>query len=738
MPPLCAAGLLLLAGPWRASPLPSATNQDPAAPPSRPRIGLVLSGGGARGVAHVGVLQELERQRVPVDFVIGTSMGAIVGGLYAAGLSPDEIEKTVTELDWGSLLDDDPPRDQRAWRRKQEDLDFLIPLEMGWNDGGLSLPRGFVQGQKIEPFFRGLTMRAFDATDFDRLRLPFRAIAMDLATGERVVLGRGDLGTAMRASMSIAGAFAPVEIDGRELVDGMYVENLPIEVALQMSADVVIAVDVGTPPEVDVGKLGSLLSVSTHVQDVLVEGGRARARKLLRPSDVLVLPQLGTITFADFGRAVEAVAAGTSAGQASAPALAQLAVDEAAWRDYLARQRAEPRSAPAIRALRIENNSRLDDAILEAHVEARVGDALDSDVVAFDLARLYGFGVFERVATRVEPQADGAAVTYEVDEKGWGPNYLRFGLALYDDFHGSGIFSLGVGVTVTPLNARGAEWRTAVGIGTPLRIGTELWYPLDDGLRWFVSPLASYERHNYDFDEDPEIGAEVSTETWQVGADVGRVFGTWGELRIGVRSGQDRESIEGGPDTDALDVVGGIARFAWDTLDTPDFPRSGAVGELEGFAAGEVLGGNAEFEIVRLKGSAFSSSGANTIGLGVDVGTSFDDALPIAQQFRLGGFTRLSGTDVNSQTGDSLFLARLMAWRALSPERPLLGVPLYAGATAEAGAVWSQGDAHTWSDLDPAGSIFLGADTPLGPAVLGFGMSDDGRSSLFLAFGRIY
>jgi NTE family protein len=329
-------------------------------------------------------------------------------------------------------------------------------------------------------------------------------------------------------------------------------------------------------------------------------------------------------------------------------------------------------------------------------------------------------------------------VTYEAEEKSWGPNYLRFGLALYDDFHGSGLYSLGVGVTVTPLNANGAEWRTDVGIGTPLRLGTELWYPLDDGLRWFVAPQAAYARQQFDFSEDPDIAAEVSTEQWQVGADLGYVFGTWGELRVGVRRGQDRESIEGGQDTDALDVANGVARFAWDTLDAVDFPREGVVGELEGSAAGEFLGGDGDFQLVRLRGSAFTSSGANTFGLGVDAGTSFDDELPITRQFRLGGFTRLSGTDLNSQAGDSLGLVRLMAWRALSPERPLFGVPLYAGMTAEAGAVWSEGDARTWSDVDPAGSIFLGADTPLGPAVIGFGMSDDGRSSLFLVFGRVY
>lgn len=711
--------------------------QDESAP-KRPRVALVLSGGGARGAAHVGVLRELERQRVPVDLVLGTSMGAIVGGLYSSGMSPDEIEAALVGMDWGALFDDDPPRTRRAWRRKQEDVGFLVPIEAGWKDGGLTVPRGIVQGQNIEPVFRWLALRSFGAPDFDHLRLPFRAVAMDLATGERVVLERGDLALAMRASMSIAGAFAPVEIDGRQLVDGGYVENLPVGLALELGADVVIAVDVGTPLVVDTTGLGSFLSVTSHVQDTVIEDRRRRDRSRLRDVDVLMTPRLGTITFVDFARSVEAMECGLEAARGAEKELAALSVSETDFTAFLARQRATLAPPPIVRSVRIVNDSRLDDAVVAARLGTRVGDKVDTATISDDLERLYGLGVFQRAAAQLTPLEDGAEITYSTDEKHWGPNYLRLGLALTDDFHGAGRFSLGLGLTVTPFDTRGAEWRTNVAIGTPLSIATELWLPLDRELRWFLAPLGEYERRQLDLDEDPTIGADVSTESWELGMDVGRILGEWGEVRAGLRRGEDRQAIEGQPSTPEVEVASGVAIFAWDTLDTPDFPTSGVFGRFEGQAAGEFLGGDATFESVRLTHTSFVDLSGTTVGLGFDVGTSFDDELPLARQFRLGGFGRVSGLPADSELGDSLALARLLAWHGLSGERKGFGVPIVLGGTLEAGAVWDESEARTLDDVDPAASIFLGADTPLGPAVLGFGITDDGRSTMFLAFGRLF
>ncbi|MCY2959468.1 MAG: patatin-like phospholipase family protein [Planctomycetota bacterium] len=723
---------------------PLCTNP-PVAPfdePKRPRIGLVLSGGGARGAAHVGVLEVLEEAHIPVDFVVGTSMGAIVGGLYAAGSSPTEIRATIETLEWGEVLNDSPPRESLAWRRRQETRDFLIGLEVGWKDGGLAVPRGVVQGLKIEPLFRKLTMRVSDAQDFDALPLPFRAVAMDLATGQRVVLRDGELAQAMRASMSIAGAFAPVERDGRELVDGAYVDNLPIDVALEMGADIVIAVDVGTPPESDSQKIASFLTVATQAQDVVIQAGRERARALLRPQDVLIEPALGSITFADFDKALEAANAGRDSALARAGALRALSVSETDWAAFVARHRAKDRPPQPIARVRIENRSSLSDAVIAARIEGLGLRELDPKAVEHDLARLTGLGIFDRVDYRTEKAADGTTdLVYSVREKSWGPTYLRFGLGLYDDFQGSGNYALGVGWTTTPFSSSGVEWRTGLTIGTPLRIESELWIPLDPGLRWFVAPLGSYEKRAYDLDEDTDVRGDVLTESWEVGADLGRVLGDWGEARIGVRRGADSNTLDrvagGSTDTD-LDIGTLVARFAWDTLDLPDFPRSGLVGSAEATAAIDALGSDEDFETLRLRTNGFTSFGDTTIGFGVDAGTSLDDALPVSRSFFLGGFGRLSGSPPDSQSGDTVLLVRAIAWQALTNERTLLGFPVFVGGTLEAGNTWTSSEHVDLGDLSVGGSVFLASDTPLGPAALVVGATDGEGSGFALVFGRLY
>lgn len=727
MLPLCFSAVLLS----------TTTNPPPQETPTRPRIGLVLSGGGARGAAHVGVLEVLEDAHVPVDFVVGTSMGAIIGGLYAAGSSPAEIRATIENVEWADLLNDNPPREYLAWRRKQEDLDFLIPLEAGWKDGELVVPRGVIQGIKIEPFFRRLTSRV-QGTDFDTLPLPFRAVAMDLGSGERVVLKDGDLSDAMRASMSIAGAFAPVEIGGRELVDGGYVDNLPIQLALDMGADIVIAVDVGTPPEVDAKKLGSLFSITSQVQDVIIQVGRKEARALLRPKDVLIEPKLGTLSFADFSKVVQAANIGHEAATEGRKSLEVLAVSDEEWAEFLATQRAATRPHAVISRVRIENQSSLADAVIASRIETMQMRDFNYDAVAEDLARLAGLEIFDRIDYRTEVTPDGETeLVYSVHEKTWGPNYLRFGLALEDDFRGNGQYQLGLGLTTTPFADSGAELRTRLTIGTPLRADTELWIPLDAGMRWFVAPSASFERRGYEIEDT----GEVLVQSWDAGARVGRILGEWGSVSVGAQYGTDKNTLD--PDDPASEVVDTdigavVGVFGWDTLDQSDFPTTGTIGWIEGFAAVDALGSSESFEKLQLKAAKFLPLGTATVGLAMDVGSSFGDELPVSQGFFLGGFRRLSGTPTDSMEGDKLFLLRTTIWKPLESERSLLGVPLYVGGTIELGQVWSQDQNADFDELSLGGSVFLAFDTLLGPGALSFGASDGGGTGVALVFGRIY
>ena len=289
----------------------------------RPKVGLVLSGGGAKGAAHVGVIRVLEEMGVPIDLVVGTSMGAIVGGLYASGLSGKELEQAIQEIDWEDIFDDDPPRAERSLRRKRDDADFLVRYRLGLKDGELQLPRGVILGQKLMLALRKLSANGA-RSDFDDLTRPFRAVATDLESGEPVVLKSGSLALAMRASMSVPGVFPPVDYDGRLLIDGGVANNLPIDVAREMGADIVIAVNVQTDPSPR-EKLDSVINIVDQTINLLVLRETRRQLETLNEHDLLIQPAMGDIGLGDFLRAEEAIQLGESAAWSAQARLQQLA-----------------------------------------------------------------------------------------------------------------------------------------------------------------------------------------------------------------------------------------------------------------------------------------------------------------------------------------------------------------------------------------------------------------------------
>src|SRR5216683_1694802 len=317
----------------------------------RPRICLVLSGGGARGMAHIGVLKVLEDLKIPIDCIAGTSMGAIVGGLYASGMTAIDIDATMRSLDWQEAFHDAPPRRDLAFRRKQDDRNFLVRLPLGLQHRKILLPKGFIQGQKLQETLRQLTLPFSNSTDFDLLPTPFRAVATDLETGNAVVMDKGDLAIAMRASMSAPGVFAPVELNGRLLVDGGLAENLPIDVARGMHADILILSDVSFPLQPRAA-LDSALTISNQMLAILVRKDADRQRATLGPADILIEPAIGTASSTDFSASAATISAGENAARNMLSRLATLSVDDAAYREYLARRAAREPGLPEIKFVR--------------------------------------------------------------------------------------------------------------------------------------------------------------------------------------------------------------------------------------------------------------------------------------------------------------------------------------------------------------------------------------------------
>ncbi|MGH8197159.1 MAG: patatin-like phospholipase family protein, partial [Steroidobacteraceae bacterium] len=371
-----------------------------SAPSERPRIGLVLSGGGSRGLAHVGVLQALESQRIPIDAIVGTSIGAVVGGLYASGKSADEIDEFMRGTDWSVAFRDRPARDTLNFRRKQDDREFLVRFPLGIQGGSFRVPRGLIQGQRLTQTLRLETLQVAAIEDFDELPTPFRAIAADLETGERIVLERGDLTSAMRASMSAPGVFAPVEIDGRLLVDGGLVENLPVDVVKEMGVDIVIAVDVGFQP-VGRRELTSALAVSNQAITIMMLRETARQRKLLTGDDLLIEPDLGSLQSTDFSGAARTIGLGLVATRANAPRLAGLALGEAEWREYLAARVATEQSQAVVHFVRTDRKSERYSERIQAELGPVLGKPLDPEEMDERLSHFYGSDNFESLDYRL-------------------------------------------------------------------------------------------------------------------------------------------------------------------------------------------------------------------------------------------------------------------------------------------------------------------------------------------------
>ncbi|MDX2454606.1 patatin-like phospholipase family protein, partial [Desulfosarcina sp.] len=411
--------------------------------PGRPRIGLCLAGGGARGGAHIGVLKVLEEMRIPVDCIAGTSIGSIVGGLYAAGMTPAEMDSTLCGIDWIDLFDDAPDRKLISFRRKEEDHLPYFDFEIGLGSQGLKIPAGFVAGTKLLFLLREITLPTVDIRDFNDLPIPFRAIATNLDSGEVAVIDHGTLADAMRASMAIPGAFTPHVIDGETLVDGGFLRNVPYEEVKAMGADIVIIVDVGTP----LGQLDPDPSFTEIFKQTVRVGITANARVSLAQAgeqDILLIPELKGIEIGSFGRMAEAAEQGRAVADQHRGMLQRLSLPEAEYQAWLADVRSRRREKVArIGLIRVESPSRIGRQRVRMQIRSKPDVPLDMNVLSDDLERVFRLGDFEFVDYTLEPGADASVheLVFHTTDKRWGPNYLRLGLALEGHFDGQSRFS---------------------------------------------------------------------------------------------------------------------------------------------------------------------------------------------------------------------------------------------------------------------------------------------------------
>ncbi|MGY1530993.1 patatin-like phospholipase family protein [Luteimonas sp. A649] len=704
---------------------------------TRPRIGLALGGGGARGIAHISVLRVIEELHIPIDCVAGTSMGALVGGLYASGMSVDEMEELVVSTDWKRLFDDSLARPERSFRRKQDDRDGLTTVGVGIGRGGIRVSPGLLQGERILAMFENATLGVSAVDDFDLLPIPYRAVATDLNTGQPVVLDHGSLAMAMRASMSLPGVFQPVEIDGRVLLDGGLVNQVPVDVVRAMGADVVIAVDVGTPLA-QLDRDASLLEVVSQITGMMTTGNTGRQLAELRESDVLVLPQLGdVVATGDFTKAREALEMGAQAAEASRDELTGLSVPAGL---HAASLEARPRfaaGAPVVEFVRLENETGYADELLLAQVPIPIGEPLDSARIEARLLRAYGLGTLSSITYEVVREDGRTGVLLRARPKPHGPNYLQLGLTLNTDFEGAFESNLRMAVLFSPLSRLGAEGRIAATIGSEPGLEGEYYHPLDVANRNLLYARLGYDNPNiHVFNTAGENVATYDVRVVGLELRAAREFGNVGAAGIGVRRATGRATVEvGDPLLDEFDFEQGelFATITIDRLDSLFFPRSGYYGLLGYTVSRDWLGSDVEFDQFDLDALGARSFGNHALQLGARYHVTTSGTLPVQSRYRLGGRARLAGFRLNELTGQHYALL-LVGYTYQLAE--LFGRSAQVGATIEYGNAWERRQDMAFDDGILNASVYTGFDSWLGPMLFGVGWREHGGGVLFLEVGR--
>ncbi|MBJ9749787.1 patatin-like phospholipase family protein [Burkholderia cepacia] len=735
-------------------------------PAGRPSIGLVLSGGGARGYAHLGVLKVLEDNRIPIDCIAGTSMGAVVGGLYASGMAAGEMQKRLSEVNLADIAFDVTDRADLPQTSREDERLYINGLTLGFGKKGVKAPVGLVQGNRLQALLANWTAAVPTNQPFDRLPIPYRAVATDLQTGQMVVLDHGSLPLAIRASMAMPGLFAPAEINGRALVDGGLVSNLPVDTARQMGANVVIAVDIGSQLR-PLDALASPADVMQQMVGILIRQNVTAQRKQLDAQDVLLTPDLGSLAFTDFQNAKQAIAAGAAAATAALPKLQRFALTPEQYAAYRSAH-AQP-LPPPIRITRIEikTSGGVPKRVVSNALHVKPGDTYDPNTVSQDLLGLTTGGNFESVTQQIVSHGDENVLEIDAREKYWGPNFLLFGLGMSSSSTDEGGFRLHVGYRRPWLAESGLEFRADTTIGSDLQSArVELRQPLSMAYGVYLSPYAEYQRRYanlYDDSGDVKI-TQYLMQTARAGIDLGLPIARLGDFRIGIGYVTGHGSptynlpspFDDGSGQTLLwpsftsQALIARARLVIDQLDDPLFPRKGYFTEfrIERSLVSRNGGSASEFDdsinsapYTEIYGKAMVAQqfGSHSVSATIEGGKSIGGTnLNNAFNFTLGGFQHLSAYAADQLNGNELAYAQVTYMNQLMTFNASPIKALSVGASAEVGNVWSSGQQIGGGSLKQSYTFFTSLSTAFGPVYLGVALGPGGRRNFYLQLGRTY
>ena len=705
---------------------------------ARPKVGLVLGGGGAAGVAHVGVLKVLEENNIPVDVITGNSMGAIVGGLYASGMSAAELEKTVNSLDWDELLSDRQARNKQTFYQKRLGSDFFSNTGLGIQDGNLKFSSGLITGQKLMFKLRHLFAPVAHISNFDQLPIPFRAVATDIETGDSVVLKSGNLAQSIRASMAIPGIFSPVKVGSKLLVDGFVSNNIPVALAREMGADILIVVNIPTFLEKQ-DELDSAVSVALQAMNLMMLKTTTPQLARMLPVDILIEPNTKDIGSLDFERVKETIPMGEAAALAQLQHLKTLVVPGLQiTQQQKMKNPASLLSDRRIAHIVINNDSVLQDTLLMQRLGLKAGDSFDSVRLQQGLENIHGLDYFDLVDHQLtKNENDEWVLEVNARKKTSGDRQLRFGLSLADDFEGDTRYQFGVQHTRQGINDQGAEWSNSLIVGDTIRFDSALYQPVPEK-DMFVDAQLWHERRDFFFYEGGNRLAEGRGKSTGAELNIGRELGNWGEGRAGLFYRSVEPDIKTGGTTsltgDQFTAAGIQFQYNIDTTDDALLTTQGNWLSLKYEHGFEELGADEDFDRLQVSGRKVLSKDDHLLWINGEIGTTFSDNTLISERLSLGGLGRLSGLAENQLVGNHLLSGSLVYLYELSGNSNL--AKFYVGGSLEAGNVWELRKDISQDDLLLSASVFIGAATPLGPAFVGVAQTEGYDIQPFLYFGK--
>jgi NTE family protein len=707
----------------------------------RPRVGLVLEGGGALGLAHIGVIQWLEEHHIPVSYVAGTSMGGLVGGVYATGHSPKEIEELISGIKWDSVLRGQIPFKDLTYRRKQDAVDYPNSLEFGLRHG-VQFPEGFNSGQQVGLIFDQIALPYSEIRNFNDLPIPFGCVSTDLVTGKEEIFRSGSLSLALRSTMSLPGIFTPVREQDHIFADGALLDNLPVDVAQDMGADITVAVHLQVKP-LDPKESLSTFTVLGRSLSVVIAANELRS---MEKADVLISVPLEDYGALDYDKSAEMIKLGYAAAESKKNVLMSFAVDDESWAKYMEHRNSRRRfGAPTPQFVDVRGTSPELSAIIKDKLSVLLDKPIDPKALEKQLTLLIGIGRFDSLGYKVVEQDGKQGLLVTAVEKPYAPPTVQPLLLLDGSDYLNPVFAIGGRITFYDVGGFGRELRNDIILGAEYGVSSEYYVPLHIGSNWFIAPRAFAQNTPFYVYNQDKLEGEYRNRQFGGEFDFGYEFGRDAELRVGYQAADLSQSIRvGSPTLPAESGRVGFTKvsFSQNRLDNAVIPREGTSLDLTWHWNDANPGANEQFPTARGRFRYFRKVGKpDSVFVTAQGGTSFgyqQVGLPI---FGLGGVDQLRAYGTNELLTNQYYYFQAGYLREVLALPPFLGDKLYVLGSYEIAKPFALPSADGLAlssrlPMDATGGFI--ANTIFGPILIGGAVGDTDHHRFFFQVGRVF